>query len=183
MKRLRDEVLEFSIVPQGRGREARGEQAFEPGCRAIACGIVVMPSSGPGSRISAIIGAKGCASIRCTRDLGSTSGLQRREIKHILNRIRCLVADARLIDEPLACRNESDARFHGTFTTPPTRRRNRHKPGRIGPRPVGFPHGVSHTSFRSSLNRLRDHRIPTIPDHSFPPIQSNAFFNPLPNVD
>lgn len=119
VKRLRDEVLEFSIAPQGRGREARGEQAFEPGCRAIACGIVVMPSSGPGSRISAIIGAKGCASIRCTRDLGSTSGLQRREIKHILNRIRCLVPDARLIDEPLACRNESDARFHGTFTTPP----------------------------------------------------------------
>ena len=34
VKRLGDEILEFDIVPQGRGREPEGEQAFEPGLRA-----------------------------------------------------------------------------------------------------------------------------------------------------
>jgi hypothetical protein len=61
VKRLGDEILEFDIVPQGRRREPRGEQAFEPG---LPRRIVVMRSSGPGSRISSMTSAKGFASIR-----------------------------------------------------------------------------------------------------------------------
>jgi hypothetical protein len=90
---------------------------LSPGCRAIACRIVVMPSSGPGSRISAITSVVLRSGARGT--LGQHQGCSAEKSNDILSRIRCLVPDARSIDEPLACRNESDARFHGTFTTPP----------------------------------------------------------------
>jgi hypothetical protein len=72
VKRLGDEILEFDIVPQGRRREPRGEQAFEPG---LPRRIVVMRSSGPGSRISSMTSAKGFASIRRKAALPSPTAI------------------------------------------------------------------------------------------------------------
>jgi len=63
------------------------------------------------------------------RTLGQYPGQSAEMSNDMRNSLPWLVVDAHPIEEPLARRNEGDARFRGTFETPPARHWNRHKPG------------------------------------------------------